>query len=348
MPWRTTAKGDKSDQTKSDADQSVADDDQSVADTDQTASDRDQAAAEGDQRASDRDQRASEDDFARLDHPSATRSFAYERSRAQRRDGTLDRQMTTLVRAQISEERDGLAERRDEHAIARDLVADDRDREAEQRDREADDLLGSEPTEARAVIEAAKALRQRAAEDRRRAAEDRRRAAEDRTQAARERRGLYEQLERAHLDELTGAYRRKLGEAVLLNEIQRAKRLRRDLVLAYVDVDGLKAINDSQGHAAGDALLQNAVTALRSRLGPNDPIVRLGGDEFVCIFTNIKLDEAGRRLDEADELLAVNRPGSSITVGIAELQMEDTLETLMDRADRALLAAKHKAPTEGF
>jgi diguanylate cyclase (GGDEF)-like protein len=347
MPWRQYGKETDTDQAASDADQSIADADQSASDTDQTASDRDQTAAEIDQRASDRDQRAAQDDLAQLGEPDRARLSAYEHSRTDRGEGTLDRQMTAVVRAQVSAERDGQADRRDEHAVARDLVADDRDREAEQRDRESDEVLKSEPVGASDAIEAAMTLRQRSAEDRRRAAEDRHRASEDRLQASRDRQDLYEQLEHAHLDELTGAYRRALGEAALLHEIHRAQRLRRDLVLAYVDVDSLKAVNDTQGHASGDALLRNAVTALRSRLGPHDPIVRLGGDEFVCIFTNTTLEEGRRRLDEANELLAVNRPGSSITVGLAELQQEDTLETLMERGDRALLAAKHPDPTEG-
>ena len=346
MSWRARGKGDQTDQTVSDRDQSAADADQSASDTDQTASDREQAAAEADQRASDRDQRAANHDLAGFGDPDPSRRRAFEDTRSQRSEGTLDRQMTALVRAQISEERDSQAERRDEHAIARDLVADDRDREAEQRDREAEDVLESEPAESPAAIEAAKALRQRAAEDRHRAAEDRHRAGEDRTQAARERHELYDQLESAHLDELTGVYRRKLGEAVLLHEIQRAQRLRRDLVLAYVDVDGLKAVNDSSGHAAGDELLRNAVAALRSRLSPHDPIVRFGGDEFVCIFTNITLEEGRRRLEEANELLS-QTAGSSITVGLAAVQQGDTLEVLLARGDQALVEAKQRLGARG-
>src|SRR5437764_6528410 len=183
--------------------------------------------------------------------------------------------MTGLVRAQVSAERDAQAKRRDEHAVARDLVADDRDRAAEERDRESERATGrSGPAEPSLEGDSVTHLRQRAAEDRRRAAEDRHRAADDRTHAAHDREHLYEELQRAHLDELTGAYRRNLGEAALLHEVQRAQRSRRDLVLAFVDVDGLKAVNDSSGHAAGDELLRNAVAALRSRLGPHDPIGR--------------------------------------------------------------------------
>jgi diguanylate cyclase (GGDEF)-like protein len=132
----------------------------------------------------------------------------------------------------------------------------------------------------------------------------------------------------------------------LLHEIQRAQRLRRDLVLAYVDVDGLKAVNDSSGHAAGDELLRNAVAALRSRLSPHDPIVRFGGDEFVCIFTNITLEEGRRRLEEANELLS-QTAGSSITVGLAAVQQGDTLEGLLARGDQALVEAKQRLGARG-
>src|SRR5205823_10252735 len=149
---------------------------------------------------------------------------------------------------------------------------------------------------------------------------------------AHDREHLYEELQRAHLDELTGAYRRSLGEAALLHEVRRAQRLRRDLVLAFVDVDRLKVVNDTNGHAAGDELLRNAVAALRSRLGPHDPIVRFGGDEFVCAFTNATLEEGRKRLEDANQLLS-QTAGSSITVGLAALKQKDTLDTLMERGD---------------
>ena len=90
------------------------------------------------------------------------------------------------------------------------------------------------------------------------------------------------ELRRAQIDQLTGALGRELGIATLEREINRARRGNGRLVLAYVDVDGLKEVNDRQGHAAGDALLRDVVGAIQTHLRSYDPIVRVGGDEFVC------------------------------------------------------------------
>jgi diguanylate cyclase (GGDEF)-like protein len=126
------------------------------------------------------------------------------------------------------------------------------------------------------------------------------------------------------------------------HEIERARRSKGDLALAYLDVDGLKEINDRLGHGAGDALLRDLVEALRSRLRPYDPVVRWGGDEFVCAVSGTALEVAGGRFDEALEVLTESQPGAAISVGLAGLRDGDTLETLLDRADQALLQDRRK------
>ena len=120
--------------------------------------------------------------------------------------------------------------------------------------------------------------------------EDRASAAEDRRQAADERERLESQLERAQLDDLTGFYLRGLGKAMLQREIDRSRRSEGRMVLAYIDVDGLKQVNDEHGHDAGDRLLVNVADAIRSRLRSYDPVVRMGGDEFVFVVSETDLD----------------------------------------------------------
>ncbi len=93
-----------------------------------------------------------------------------------------------------------------------------------------------------------------AAEDRRAAARDRQQAARERDQAAADREALVIELERAAIDALTGARTRTAGLSELDHELERARRTANSLVVAYIDVVGLKAINDARGHAAGDAL----------------------------------------------------------------------------------------------
>ena len=217
---------------------------------------------------------------------------------------------------------------------------------AEESDREAEELareLGSDASRrAAAALELAAAARAQAAATRRQAAVDRERAARDREAAALDRERLQSELERAHLDELTGAYRRGMGATLMRHEIERARRLKGDLALAYLDVDGLKEINDRLGHGAGDVLLRALVEALRSRLRPYDPVVRWGGDEFVCGVSNTTLEVAGDRFDQALKVLAESQPAAAVSVGLASLRDGDTLETLVERADQALLQHRRK------
>jgi len=74
-------------------------------------------------------------------------------------------------------------------------------------------------------------------------------------------------------------------------------------LLAFIDVDGLKAVNDSQGHAAGDALLRAVVESLRAHVRPYDVIVRYGGDEFICVMPDLsEVDARARFLSIRDAL----------------------------------------------
>jgi diguanylate cyclase (GGDEF)-like protein len=345
MPLRWNRKRQDAEQASADADQTAAEADQTASDTDQSASDRDQAQADVDQRASDRDQAASNRDLADQDDGDDDGQQVHARSRADRAEGTLDRNAGAVVRAQVSSERDDQAKERDNVALARDLVAQQRDRVAEQDDRNserlAEDLGSPDPGAARAV-EALAETRAKAAAARVQAAADRKRAARDRAAAAEDREHLLAELERAHLDELTGAYRRRMGEVALLQEIENAKDSKGDLAFAYIDFDGLKDMNDREGHAAGDALLTELVALLRSELAPFDPVVRWGGDEFVCTFSNTDLETARSRFEKVRAALDENNPGARITVGFAVLKEDDSLETVMERADADLLEARSK------
>lgn len=182
--------------------------------------------------------------------------------------------------------------------------------------------------------------REEAAIDRRRAAADREQAAIDREQAAIDRQRAITELERSHLDDLTGAYRRGAGELALQGEIERARRAGESLVLAFVDVDGLKAINDDRGHVAADGLLRDVVSAMRSKMRSYEPIVRFGGDEFLCSVAGVDINGARARFSEiAEILLKTDNPGS-VSVGLTQLQAGDSLDELIARADEALIDAR--------
>jgi diguanylate cyclase (GGDEF)-like protein len=342
--WRWDRRRQQADQSASAADQTVADRDQTASDTDQSASDRDQVQAEIDQRASERDQAAADRDAALREPGDRQLERDQELSRTERAKGTLDRHAATLVRAQVSFERDEQANQRDEVARKRDRVAEERDRAAEEHDREmrelGEDLGRDDPRAARALLALAE-MRDKAAAYRSQAAADRARAAKDRDAAGADRRHLLSELERVQMDDLTGAYRRGMGEIALVNEIERAKRSRSALALAYIDCDALKDVNDREGHAAGDALLRDLVALLRSKLRLYDPVVRWGGDEFLCAISGADPEDVRGRFEEIRAVLA-EEPGPRVTVGLAALEEGDTLGTLIERADIALLEARRQ------
>ena len=236
-------------------------------------------------------------------------------------------------------ERNADALRRDEHAALRDLTAQVRDRAAEARDRAAAAYEEALNRDGNGSAAAAR-LRTEAALDRARAAQDRQRAAEDRQRVADERDRLQSELENAQLDELTGFYLRGLGKAMLQREIDRCRSADGRMVLAYIDVDGLKRVNDAEGHDAGDRLLVNVAAAIRSRLRSYDPVVRMGGDEFVCVVSASDLDVGHRVVADIRRNLAERQADASIGVGLATLQADDSLETLCARADAVLREAK--------
>src|SRR6478672_4699688 len=316
--WRT------GEQAAADADQTVSEADQTSSDTDQSLSDRDQAAAQADQQVSDREQAVADRllDAAGVSERSSQLP-EYEKAHAERDEGTMSRAATAAVRNMVSAERDTQAEQRDKQARDRDLIAAERDQ-----------------VSALADQEAAAIAREVAAAARTKAASDRERAASDREAAARDREFLRGEMERSQLDELTGAYRRGLGEILLRHEMSRANRLGGHLALAFIDADGLKETNTRSGHAAGDDLLRQIYTGLQARLRPYDPIVRWGGDEFVCTLSGVPPAEARIRIEQAGIDLAALDPRVSITFGVAEMESGDTLADLVGRADAAQRTAK--------
>ena len=172
--------------------------------------------------------------------------------------------------------------------------------------------------------------RGRATRDREKAAHDRRRAAQDREQAAYDRR-------HAGTDELTGARRRGVGIEELQSEMERARRQGDSLVAAYIDVDGLKAVNDGQGHVAGDRVLRNVADGSRSHMRSYDLLMRLGGAEFLCVLPGVSADDVRRRFHE----LGPAGPASwSISLGTSELREGDGAQELIDRADRNLIETR--------
>lgn len=143
-------------------------------------------------------------------------------------------------------------------------------------------------------------------------------------------------------DPLTGLYNRRYMSSVLSRLLARSERNGRPLSVIALDVDGLKAVNDFQGHAAGDALLRAAGDAIRESLRAEDFGVRVGGDEFVAVLADTR---------EADAHLIAERIRSSFTRrtggthaglshGIAAWTPGTSVEALLGAADASLYDAK--------
>lgn len=151
----------------------------------------------------------------------------------------------------------------------------------------------------------------------------------------------------AAIDPLTGLMNRRSFLAKLNDESTRAARLGTPLSALLMDVDHFKLINDRYGHAAGDQVLSALGVLLRKELRGADLAARWGGEEFVVALINSGPEESrivGERLRSAVEQLVVNYEETRIpvtaSVGLATARLADTLESLIDRADRAMYAAK--------
>jgi diguanylate cyclase (GGDEF)-like protein/PAS domain S-box-containing protein len=145
-------------------------------------------------------------------------------------------------------------------------------------------------------------------------------------------------------DELTGLYNRRGFSTLAERQLALALRGHQPLLLIFADVDGLKAINDTHGHAAGDQALRDTAAILRSTYRSADIIARLGGDEFTVFPVNALESSGGILTERLDEALARHATQSdrpyklSLTAGLARVDPTDcpTIEDLLAQADRHL------------
>jgi diguanylate cyclase (GGDEF)-like protein len=349
------------DQTLSDLVQSCADCDQRHSDSDQTRSDRDQGAADLDQEAADHDQAASDRALVQgvaggAYDSSRVAGEAYDSSREARERATLARRETSSERHHTAIARDAAAHKRDLSALTRDRAAGARDIEDDQRDAEIASLIsfsGSQPAAGGGQIilraagdrEQAASHRARSAtrradarRDRDRGASDRLVAADDRVRAAEDRAHATSERDAHEVEVVTGATRRGPGLAELQREIDRANRGNGQLIVAYVDVEDLKATNDSEGRQAGDLILKHIVNVLKANLYVS--VVRLSGDAFACAVSDTTIENVRHQFEKITAELSLKPADGSISVGFAELVRGDSPMDLIDRADRRLTASR--------
>ncbi len=153
-------------------------------------------------------------------------------------------------------------------------------------------------------------------------------------------------LRRASVDELTGALSRDLGMDALRHEVHRAQRQNTKLAIAFLDVDGLKAINDSRGHASGDAALATVGSEARQRVRDYDVFVRVGGDEFILAFPDTTVVHARSRLEEIHAALGRHTPPLTVSFGVVELAAGEQLEHLIECADAEMYRHRSHARSQ--
>jgi diguanylate cyclase (GGDEF)-like protein len=173
--------------------------------------------------------------------------------------------------------------------------------------------------------------------------------------------GLLSAQHEAATDELTGCLSRRAVLARLDEEIARSHRTRSPVSCLMLDLDNLKQINDRFGHLEGDRVLREVGASLRGELRAYDVAARYGGDEFLVLLPAAEgraTLQAATRMTTA--VARIRSPGNarasvpvSVTFGEATSRPGDVPDTLLERADQALLNAKSRThhsngPADGF
>jgi diguanylate cyclase (GGDEF)-like protein/PAS domain S-box-containing protein len=162
---------------------------------------------------------------------------------------------------------------------------------------------------------------------------------------------MQQQLEELSLtDDLTGLHNRRGFVVLAEDRITLARRNDENMLLIFADLDGLKKINDTLGHAVGSEAIQAAATVLRSSFRDSDVISRWGGDEFVALLGKAPNEKAERVAQRFEEKLkafndASERPFKlSVSLGIKSIDpgSNETLEQLIEQADGIMYENKRR------
>jgi diguanylate cyclase len=150
-------------------------------------------------------------------------------------------------------------------------------------------------------------------------------------------------------DALTGAHGRLEMLPTLREWRELARRNVQQCCIVFMDLDHLKDINDTHGHAVGDQVLASVVQHVTEHLRPYDKVFRYGGDEFLISLPGADLEVGlkviGHIREQIAEATIVASPGgpsiaTTASFGLALLEPDISVEESIDRADKALLVAK--------
>lgn len=149
-------------------------------------------------------------------------------------------------------------------------------------------------------------------------------------------------------DPLTGLSNRRNFTTIFNDELARLSRKKEaNLSLLFADLDRFKAINDTLGHRVGDQVLQATAAHLRACCRPYDSPARWGGEEFIVLLPDSDEDEATMIAERIRTMLQASLSSTisipiTISIGVAQYQAGETLETFVSRADQALYQAKEQ------
>ena len=149
---------------------------------------------------------------------------------------------------------------------------------------------------------------------------------------------------RADTDVLTGIANRQGFNDAMSREFSRARRFRHPLAIVIADLDHFKRVNDQHGHPVGDQVLVGAARMLATRVRESDFVARWGGEEFAVIASMTDAAGAARLAEKLRALMEVTHLGPvgalTASFGVAEMRPDDTVESMVRRADDALYEAK--------
>jgi len=165
---------------------------------------------------------------------------------------------------------------------------------------------------------------------------------------------LRNELEQAHTiaktDELTKIPNRRGFNELIDNMVKDAKAESSSFALIILDIDHFKRINDDFGHLIGDSVLRYLAKQLQAETKGKDAIARIGGEEFVVLLPNIEYSNAITLANKLREKIGRNRLNVkshskplklTISAGVSMYQMGEEIDTLIERADKALYKAKN-------
>jgi diguanylate cyclase (GGDEF)-like protein len=167
----------------------------------------------------------------------------------------------------------------------------------------------------------------------------------ERRRLIRENKRLFQEIKRlADSDSLTGLGNRRKLQEVLLSEVERASRYNRPLSIIMIDMDALKSINDTLGHAAGDKALRMVADAIQRSIRKVDLATRFGGDEFLIVLPEANADMAfsvAKRINQEVMKLRLEDKAIRISLGVASWKkIYTSTELFIEAADKAMYQAK--------